>query len=88
MNAERRAHGVRPLSPSPVLTQSARRYARSLLQRGVLVHGARIAAPPRFRLIGENLALVFGRGAQPRRAVRMWMNSATHRQVMLHAGMR
>ena len=88
VNAERRAHGLAALSPSPALARSAGRYARSLLERGVLEHRARIAAPRRFRLIGENLALVAGRGARPARVVRMWLASPAHRHVMLHAGMR
>lgn len=70
MNAERAGHGVAGLRSSPALTRSAQRFARLLLRRGVLAHGARIGPPRRFRLLGENLALVGGSAPRPDRAVR------------------
>jgi uncharacterized protein YkwD len=87
VNAERRANGLTGLNPSPALARSAGRYARSLLRRGVLAHAPRIAAPRRFRLLGENLARISG-GPQPRRVVRMWMGSPAHRQIVLHPAVR
>jgi uncharacterized protein YkwD len=88
VNGERAGRGVAGLRHSPALTRSAQRFARSLLRRGVLAHGARISAPRRFRLLGENLALVGGRGPQPHRAVRLWRRSPGHRAVMLDSRMR
>jgi uncharacterized protein YkwD len=88
VNAERAGHGVAGLRHSPALSRSADRFARLLLRRGVLAHGARISAPRRFRLLGENLALVGGRGPQPHRAVGLWRGSAGHRAVMLDRRMR
>jgi len=88
VNEARVAAGVAPLRHSPALDASARRYARSLLRRGVLAHGTRIAAPRRFTLLGENLALVGGRRPRPAVAVRLWLGSPAHRAVMLHRGMR
>ena len=88
VNAERRAHGIAPLSGSPALRRSAGRYARSLLRRGVFRHGPRISAPSRFTLLGENLALLLDSQPQPRRVVRMWMTSAGHRGVMLNPRLR
>jgi uncharacterized protein YkwD len=88
VNGERAGHGVAGLRHSPALSRSAQRFARLLLRRGVLAHGARISAPRRFRLLGENLALVGGRGPQPNRAVRLWRRSPGHRAVMLDSRMR
>jgi uncharacterized protein YkwD len=88
VNAERAAHGLAGLRHSPALTRSAQRHARRLLRRGVLAHGARMATPRRFRLLGENLALVGGDGPGADRAVRRWRGSPVHRGVMLQAGMR
>jgi uncharacterized protein YkwD len=88
VNDERRAHGASALRLSPGLARSAGRYARSLLDRDVFEHGARISAPWRFRLLGENLALLPGHGAWPRRVVRMWMRSPAHRRVLLDPRMR
>jgi uncharacterized protein YkwD len=88
VNAERAGHGVAGLRHSPALTRSAQRVARLLLRRGVLAHGARIAAPRRFRLLGENLALVGGRAPRPDLAVGLWLRSPGHRGVMLDPRMR
>jgi uncharacterized protein YkwD len=88
VNGERAGHGVAGLRHSPALARSAQRFARLLLRRGVLAHGARIGPPRRFRLLGENLALVGGRAPRPGQAVRLWLGSPGHRGVMLHRGMR
>jgi uncharacterized protein YkwD len=88
VNGERAGHGVAGLRHSPSLTRSAQRFARLLLRRGVLAHGARIAAPRRFGRLGENLALVGGGAPQPGRAVGLWRGSPGHRAVMLNPQMR
>ena len=88
VNGERAGHGVAGLRHSPALTRSAQRFARLLLRRGVLAHGARIAAPKRFRRLGENLALVGGRAPRPGRAVHLWLRSPGHRGVLLDRRMR
>jgi uncharacterized protein YkwD len=88
VNGERAGHGVAGLRHSPALARSAQRFARLVLRRGVLAHGARIAAPRRFRLLGENLALVGGSAPQPGRAVQLWLGSPGHRGVMLNPHMR
>jgi uncharacterized protein YkwD len=88
VNAERAGHGVAGLRSSPALARSAQRFARLLLRRGVLAHGARIGPQRRFRLLGENLALVGGGAPQPDRAVRLWLHSPRHRAVMLGPRMR
>ena len=88
VNGERAGHGVAGLRHSLALRRSAQRFARLLLRRGVLAHGARIAAPGRFRLLGENLALVGGGTPQPGRAVGLWLGSPGHRALMLDSRMR
>jgi uncharacterized protein YkwD len=88
VNAERAALGLGALRPAPVLSRAADRYADTLLRRGVLAHQARIGAPPWFRALGENLAMVDGRTPRPERAVALWLASPAHRAVMLHPAMR
>jgi uncharacterized protein YkwD len=70
------------------LHRSARRFAVAVRRRGVLAHGPAIAAPARFRVRGENLALTGGRRADPALVVRLWLRSSAHRAVMLSPRMR
>jgi uncharacterized protein YkwD len=87
VNAQRAGHGVTKLHPAPALARSARGYARGLLRRGVLAHPARLAVP-RFRVLGENLAMVSGSRPGARQAVALWLRSPGHRAVMLDPSMR
>jgi len=66
VNAERVAHGLRPLAPDPELTEVARRHSADMFARGYFAHETpenldpfdRIrAADVRFLTAGENLAL-------------------------------
>jgi uncharacterized protein YkwD len=88
VNAERAGHGVAGLRHSPALARSAQRFARRLLRRGVLAHGARIGPHRRFSLLAENLALVGGSAPRPGTAVYLWLRSPGHRAAMLDARMR
>jgi uncharacterized protein YkwD len=83
INAARARHGAPPLRPSPSLRRSALAFARHLMRRDLFGHAARIRASPRFRALGEVLAI--HRGRRPRRSftVRAWMGSPGHRSVLL-----
>jgi uncharacterized protein YkwD len=87
VNAQRAGHGVTKLLPAPALARSARGYARTLLRRGILAHPARLTVS-RFRVLGENLAMVGGARPRARRAVALWLSSPAHRGVMLNPHMR
>ena len=80
INTARRAHGLRPVRVSRVLTASSRAYARYLISRDVFGHAARIAG---FRTAGEVLELHSGSRARIRGALRAWLRSPGHRAVLL-----
>jgi uncharacterized protein YkwD len=96
INAERSAHGVRPLRLDHRLTRAARRHSRDMVAHAYFSHesrsgagfGARIARTGwmsgRSRWnVGENLAWGSGRRAGPRAIVAGWMRSAGHRHNLL-----
>jgi uncharacterized protein YkwD len=97
VNEQRAAHGVRALSPNRKLNRSARRYALQMAEKRFFSHtgltgeapAARVAAagyrPSSGRwTIGENLAWgVHGVDETPRQTVIKWMNSPSHKHVLL-----
>jgi uncharacterized protein YkwD len=90
VNLERVAAGLAPVVENPILAQVAGDYACRMIENNFFAHedpyngyraGDRaLAAKYRFYLIGENLAAGHETPAQ---AMREWMNSATHREVVL-----
>jgi uncharacterized protein YkwD len=88
LNAVRVRHGVPPLRLSPILERSASAFADHLMRTDTFAHAERIQADGRFRRLGEMLAWV--RGMRPRRpaAVRLWLASATHRELLLSPAFR
>ena len=83
LNEIRQSYGLPALRGSANLERSARRYAGRMLRGGYFGHAARIAVAARFRSAGETLAWHSGGRAQPRRTIRSWMNSPTHRALLL-----
>ena len=83
VNQIRRAHGLRRLRPSLSLFYSSRRYARRMMRSNYFGHLARISLTRRFRMAGETLAWHSGWRLSPRRTVRQWMGSPSHRAVLL-----
>ena len=83
INEARQQHGLPALRPAPSLQHSAHAFAGHLMRIDVFSHAAQIQASPRFRALGEILALHGGR--RPRRGwtVSRWMNSPGHRAVIL-----
>jgi uncharacterized protein YkwD len=83
INQIRRAHGVARVRPSLHLFFSATRYARRMMRSDYFGHLARIPVTHRFRMTGEALAWHSGWRLSPRRTVRQWMGSPSHRAILL-----
>jgi uncharacterized protein YkwD len=92
INRVRRQHGLAPVTAHPRLRAMAGRYARAMVARRFFSHvtpaGTTLddrlrTAGYRGRAVGEVLAWGQGRLATPRAAVRSWLHSAPHRQVLL-----
>lgn len=88
LNEIRRARGLAELRPSISLHRSSTRYAHHMLARGYFGHGSRIAVSSQFGAAGETLALHSGWSARPTFTVSSWMNSPTHRGVLLSSRFR
>jgi uncharacterized protein YkwD len=83
INKIRRAHGIARMRPSFSLFISAGRYARQMMRSDYFGHLARIPVTRRFRMTGETLAWHSGWRLSPRRTVRQWMGSPSHRAILL-----
>ena len=83
VNRVRRRNGLRRLRLSPSLTRSSRRFARHLMRTDRFGHARRIRANPRFRRVGEVLAMHGGWRPRASKTIRAWMHSPTHRHVLL-----
>ena len=88
INAARGAHGMRPLRYSPSLTRSSSRYGRYLLRCDRFGHAGRIMASGRFSRLGEILALTHGSKLRSSRTLRNWLDSPSHRAVLLSSSFR
>jgi uncharacterized protein YkwD len=88
LNQIRHAHGLAPLRPSLSLHRSSTRYARHMVQTNYFGHAARIAVSSRFGHAGETLELHSGWRPEPGLAIDGWMNSPTHRAVLLSSAFR
>lgn len=96
INAERAAHGVRPLRLDKRLSRAALRHTRDMVANRYFAHNSRSGARFSARIastgwmhgrsrwnVGENLAWGSGALATPRAIVEAWMHSTGHRQNML-----
>ena len=89
INRARASHGVRALRSHRRLARAADSHTRSMLRADYFAHGAfasRVRRYVRSRRVGETIAMTTRCSA--RRVVRMWMNSAPHRAVLLSRGFR
>lgn len=84
VNTARASHGLAKVKVATSLNQSSRRYAQWMLRRNYFGHVSSIRASHSFGLRGEVLART--RGADPTAAqiVRAWLDSPTHRAVLLN----
>jgi uncharacterized protein YkwD len=101
LNGERRAHGLKPLSPSRRLERAAARHSRDMVRRRYFAHESLSGASfvDRIRrsgylrrasrwMVAENLAWGAGTRASAAAIVDAWMRSPGHRRNVLTPGYR
>jgi uncharacterized protein YkwD len=88
INVVRALHGLPRVRFSRSLTHSSRRYARRLMRHGLFAHGPRISASHSFGALGEILELHPSYRPWVARTVDLWLNSPSHRSVLLSPIMR
>ncbi len=84
VNKARASHGLVKVKVSTSLKESSRGYARWMLRRSYFGHLSSIRASHRFGLRGEVLARTRGGDPTAGQIVRAWLNSPTHRAVLLN----
>lgn len=82
VNGARAAHGLHPLILSPWMQGRTRDYARTLIRRDVFTHSN--VAPG----VGEVLAWGTKPRMTPRKIAQKWLNSPSHRALLLHPNAR
>jgi uncharacterized protein YkwD len=88
LNQIRHAHGLKELRPSSSLHRSSTRYAEHMVDTDYFGHASRIAVSSQFGRAGETLELHSGWQPEPGLAIDGWMNSPTHRAVLLSSQFR
>ena len=89
MNYVRTSHRLPPLAASALLARAADQHSAAMLHSNRFGHGAfaqRVRHYVHSRLVGENLAWM--RRCSAAAVVRLWLNSAAHRRIMLTPGFR
>jgi uncharacterized protein YkwD len=84
INRARASHGLRRLLTGRRLARAADAHTRNMLRADFFSHGAfsqRVRRYVRYRNIGETIAMTSRCSAGT--VVRMWLNSPTHRAVLL-----
>ena len=84
INRARAAHGLRAMRANRRLARAADVHSRSMLRSDYFSHGAfsqRVRRYVHYRSLGETIAMTSRCSA--RRVVRMWLNSPSHRAVLL-----
>ena len=91
INAYRAKNGLRPLRVGPALSRAAQSHSADMARRGYFDHGAFATRLWSFGVrapyVGENLA-EGTRPLTPATIVRMWIQSAPHRENLLDRGFR
>lgn len=88
INRARLANGIRPMRYSSSLSGSSSRFARHLAASQRFAHSSRIRASGRFSRLGEILALMRGWDVQRDLTLAYWLNSPSHRAVLLSPAFR
>jgi uncharacterized protein YkwD len=89
MNSVRSQHGLSRLHVDSALARAADAHSATMLRTGVFSHGSVHARLRRYtskRAVGETLAWMSR--CNSRKVVRMWLNSAAHRHILLSAKFR
>ena len=94
LNQIRSAHGLSGFTLSAPLRSAARFHSADMLAKGYFDHNSpteawdtRISRYLKAPLIGENIAWGQGSYGTPEGIVSQWMHSATHRAIILTAGL-
>jgi cysteine-rich secretory family protein len=101
IDAQRRAHGLRPLRQNADLQSAAQAHAAQMVTRDYFNHvgpggdsplqraiATGYASRSGIRDLGENIAAASGSLATPAASVRAWMHSAAHRAQILNPAFR
>jgi uncharacterized protein YkwD len=97
VNRARVAQGLRRLRQSGALARAAGGHARDMVRRDFFEHTTPGGLTPADRaqragyrglVVGETIAFAVGDDATPAGAVRGWLDSPSHRAVLLDRGMR
>ena len=101
INAQRTAHGLRPLQSDARLERAARRHSQDMVDNRYFAHESRSGARFSARIartgwmngrarwsVGENIAWGTGKQAAPQAIVAAWMRSAGHRKNILSSRFR
>jgi|SRR3954447_8715623 uncharacterized protein YkwD len=97
INRVRRAHHLRPVKLTAPLAQVARRHSSLMLKHDALTHSSfdgssfstRLQRAGKRRTYGETLAWApEGSGVTARVLLRLWLNSAPHRRVIMNGKLR
>ncbi len=89
INRARASHGLRRLLTGRRLARAADAHSRNMLRADFFSHGSfaqRVRRYVRYRSIGETIAMTSRCSA--RTVVRMWLNSPSHRAVLLSSRFR
>ena len=84
INRVRASYGLRRLRAGRRLARAADAHSRNMLRADFFAHGSfaqRVRRYVRLRSVGETIAMTSR--CAPRTVVRMWMNSPSHRAVLL-----
>ena len=97
INRQRTKHGLARVRSSRRLARAADYHSWEMLDANYFAHESRDGTPfdqrvrryANHRSVGETLAMLGGCGkGSARRVVRMWMNSAGHREILLSSSYR
>lgn len=88
INEVREAHGLAPMRYSRSLSRSSARFAHHLADTQRFAHSSRIKASGRFSQLGEILALMRGWEVQRSATLAYWLQSWSHRAVILNPAFR
>ncbi|GAC1521229.1 MAG: hypothetical protein NVS2B6_05510 [Thermoleophilaceae bacterium] len=96
LNAQRTAHGLKPLRDNRRLDVASRRHATDMASRKYFAHGnfvgriraARYLAGKRSWIVGENIAWGTSDLATPAEIVKSWMQSPPHAANILNGSFR
>ena len=97
INRVRRSHHLHAVRLTKPLTRVARKHSSEMLLHDMLSHSSfngatfssRLSRAGRHRQYGETLAWApDGSGAAGKKVVSLWMNSASHRAVLLNGALR